>query len=83
MKSIIRVSMVVLFAFSFGCVDGRTKRAASLLNVKTQVATKEYVAAGTVEDKVKVADEYFGNAADFTQVLDDYLHGRKPADATK
>ena len=77
---IICLSAFLVFVLA-GCIDARTKRAANLLNVKTQVAAKEYNAAPTPGEKLKVADEYFRNAGEFTQVLDDYLQGRKPVEA--
>lgn len=61
-----------------GCVDDRVKRASSVLNAKTQTAAKEFGAAATPEAKAAVAARYFDNAPDMTQVLDDYLFGRKP-----
>ena len=62
-----------------GCPkDARIKRAASMSNVKTRVATKEFNEAATKDEKIKIAEEYFRNAWKFTQVIDDYLHGREP-----
>jgi len=61
-----------------GCVDDRIKRASSLLNVKTQVAAKEFEAATTPALKAEVAKRYFDNAPTMTQVLEDYMFGRKP-----
>ena len=63
-----------------GCAkDVRIQRASSLLNVKTQVATKEFQAAKEPAAKLAVAEEYFKNASEFTQAMDDYMHGRDPA----
>jgi hypothetical protein len=59
-----------------GCVDGRIKQAASLSNVKAQVTAKEYKAAKTPEEKLKIAEEYFNTAPRLTQVVEDYLYGR-------
>jgi hypothetical protein len=68
-----------LLAFLTGCpADARIKRQASLLNVKTAVASEEFKAAATPEAKVKVAETWFENAPKMTQVLDDYLQGKKP-----
>lgn len=61
-----------------GCIDDRIKRQGSLLNVKTQVAAKEYKAADTPDNKNAVADEYFRTAPAMTQVMDDYLQGKDP-----
>lgn len=61
------------------CVDGRIKEAASLVNVKTSVTAKEYKAAKTPEEKIKIADEYFDTAPRLTQVLEDHMYGREPA----
>ena len=64
------------------CVDSRVKREASLLNVKTHVATTEYNQAVTPADKCKVADEYFRDAQDMSQIINDGLLGNKPTPAT-
>jgi hypothetical protein len=61
-----------------GCADARLKRQASLLNVKTHVARDEYNAAPTPEAKLVVADAYFRNAADMTQIVENGLFGRPP-----
>jgi hypothetical protein len=62
-----------------GCpADARIKRQSSLLDVKTKVAAEEFKAAATPEAKIKVAETWFETAPKMTQVLDDYLHGRKP-----
>jgi hypothetical protein len=70
--------LLVCFAL-VGCIDDRIKRASSVVNAKTQVAAKEFAAAPTDPAKVEVAKRYFDNAPALTQVLDDYLAGRKPA----
>lgn len=61
-----------------GCVDSRVKREANLLNEKTKVAKKEYDAAPTPEEKVKVADAYFVDAQNMTQIITDGLSGNSP-----
>jgi hypothetical protein len=79
MKKYIVIAVLTL-TFCSGCTsDDRVKRAASLLNVKTQTANKEFTAAQTEADKVKIAAEYFRNAPEFTQVIEDYLFKKKPS----
>ena len=81
-KLILVAAVLVLAA---GCVDARIKRQASMLNVKTGVATSEFANAKTDADKIKVANNYFlkgpngePSAQDMTQVLEDYAFGRQP-----
>ena len=76
MRNFLIIPVIALALCS--CVDQRTKRASSLANVETQTAKKEYKAAKTPEEKVKVADEYFDTCPDLIQTVDDYLHGREP-----
>jgi hypothetical protein len=75
-----RVLSVVLFlVLAAGCgADARAKRASSLNRVKLTVAAKEYKEAATPEAKLKVAEGYFDSAVPLVNVVDDYLHGRKP-----
>ncbi len=63
-----------------GCKDGRIKRATSAASVATQVAKKEFEAAPTSQAKNDIADEHFKRITPLLQVIDDYTHGRKPAD---
>ena len=73
------LALCLVFAAT-GCTDDRIKRQASLLDAKTKVAKKEYNAATTPETKCKVADEYFRNADQMTDVIAAYMYGRKPTD---
>jgi PBP1b-binding outer membrane lipoprotein LpoB len=74
-----KLALVALLALILtGCIDDRIKRQSSLLNVKTQVAAKEYKAADTPDKKVAVADEYFRTAPAMTQIMDDYMQGKDP-----
>ncbi len=73
-----RLAAIVCLLLLTGCVDSRLKRQASLLNIKTNVATSEYKTAATPDAKLAVADEYFRNAADMTQLVEDGIFGRKP-----
>lgn len=78
-----RAICTVLFLsllFTLGCVDARIKRAASLANTKTQVEAREFESATTPEEKLKIADRHFKTLPKFTQILDDYVNGRKPVD---
>jgi hypothetical protein len=62
-----------------GCpADARIKRQSSLLNVKTKVAADEFKKAVKPEEKLKVAEVWFETAPKMTQVLDDYMQGKKP-----
>jgi len=71
-------ALILLACMLGGCAkDARIRRSSSLLNVKTQTATREWNAALTAEEKIKVGEEYFRNAYQFTETLDDYLHGRE------
>jgi hypothetical protein len=77
------IIVVLTLTFCSGCsTDDRVKRAASLLNVKTQTADKEFTAAQTDADKVKIATEFFRTASEFTQVIEDYLFKNKPKEST-
>lgn len=69
---------VVLVALS-GCTDSRTKSATALLNAKTQTAATEYSTATSPEAKDAVAKDFFKTAPAYTQVIDDYTHGRQPS----
>ena len=62
--------------------DARAKRAASLANVKMQTEAAEYKAAESWEVKKKIADHHFKTMPKFTQVVDDYMHGREPQGPT-
>lgn len=74
------LSTVMLALLLSGCAkDDRAKQASNLLNVMTHVAKDEYEAAPTPVDKDAVATEYFKQAPQFTQGLDDYMHDRQPA----
>lgn len=79
MKTLKMLLPLVLLFLLPACVDGRIKEASSLVNTKTVVTAKEYKAAKTPEEKVKIADEYFDTAPRLTQVLEDYMYGREPA----
>lgn len=70
---------VTLLLVLSGCTDARTKSATALLNAKTQTAAIEYSSAATPEAKDAVAKDYFKSAPAFTQVIDDYAHGRQPS----
>lgn len=77
MKQFILILVTLLFVS--GCaVDDRVKRASTVLNAKTQVASNELDKADTPEAKVKVAEDYFKTAPAMTQVLQDYLTGTDP-----
>lgn len=70
---------LILVLLVSGCAkDDRAKQASNLLNQMTHVAKDEYEAAPTPVDKDAVATEYFKQAPQFTQGLDDYMHGRPP-----
>ena len=69
---------LVMCLLLVGCVDSRIKREANLLNEKTKVATREYNAAPTSEEKLKVADNYFVDAQNMTQIVTDGLSGNPP-----
>lgn len=72
--------ILVSLAMLTGCKDSRTKRAASAASVATQVAKKEFEAAPTPQAKNDIAQEHFNRITPLLIVIDDYLHGRKPAD---
>jgi len=73
------ILILVTLLFVSGCaVDDRVKRASTVLNAKTQVASNELDKADTPEAKVKVAEDYFKTAPAMTQVLQDYLTGTDP-----
>jgi len=74
----LRLILFLLFPLLVGCVDARIKRAASLANTKTQVEAKEFEVAKTPEEKLAIAKRHFDTLPKFTQVLDDYVNGRKP-----
>lgn len=71
------IAVIILVSCS-GCIDSRIKRAASLVNTKTQVESAEFQAAKTPEEKMKIAETHFKTMPSLTQVLDDYMQGRKP-----
>lgn len=76
-KIYMSVLLIILLSFT-GCEkDDRAKRAASLLNVKTQVAAKEFKAAKDDAERFRVIGEYFQNAGDLTQALEDYMFSRE------
>lgn len=78
-KLSVSLAVLALCLLLTGCpADARIQRQSSLLNVKTKVAAEEFKAAATPEAKVKVAETWFENAPAMTQVLDDYLQGKKP-----
>lgn len=67
-----------------GCPkDARAKRGSSLLRAKTDTAEQELKDAKTPEAKVKVAEDYFETAPGLVNAIDDYMHGREPADPTQ
>lgn len=72
--------VVIILIIGSGCIDSRIKRAASLVNVKTTVESKEFSDAKTSEEKLKIAENHFKTLSPLTQVLDDYMQGRKPQD---
>lgn len=74
----LRLILFLLFPLLVGCVDARIRRAASLTNTKTQVEAKEFEAAKTDAEKLAIAKKHFDTLPKFTQVLDDYVNGRKP-----
>ena len=75
--------LTVLLIVLPGCTkDARIKRAAALTNTKMQVEAAEYEAAATLEKKKEIADHHFKTMPKFTQVIDDYLQGRKPQEPT-
>lgn len=77
MRNIFAIALLVLVT---GCGhDSREQSATNLSNVKTQVAAKEYQAATTPAAKDAIATEYFATEPKFTQVIDDYAHGRPPS----
>lgn len=82
MKKLMIVVVLAFLPYLTGCThaDSRTKRAAALLNAKTQVTIQEREAAKTPDEKLAVDDAYFKTAGQFTQVLDDTVHNRKPLD---
>ena len=62
-----------------GCTDSRVKRQASYVNTVTKVAKREFEAAPTNDKKAGVAEKFFKRIPKHTQLLDDYMHGRKPS----
>jgi len=77
---LVPVALVLVFS---GCAkDARIKRAASLSNTKMKVEAAEYWAATTPEKKLEIADHHFRTMPKFTQVVDDYMHGREPSGPT-
>lgn len=76
------IAVIILVSCS-GCIDSRIKRAASLVNTKTTVEAKEFENAKTSEEKLKIAENHFKTLPALTQVLDDYMQGRKPQDGGK
>lgn len=76
MKKVLAVVLVLSLA---GCLDSRIKRASSLVNVKTQVEAKEFNEAKTDAEKLQIAKRHFETLPPYTQVLDDYMHGRDVA----
>ncbi len=78
---ILRVTPFLAIPLLFGCEkDARILRQTSMLNQKTQLAAREFDASKTPDDKIRVAKGYFDTAPKMTQVLDDYMSGKKPAD---
>jgi len=75
--------VVVMVAGVSGCIDPRIKREVSLINVMTVTAAEEFNAATTPEAKVQAAKEFLDVAPKHTQVLEDYVFGRKPAGGEK
>lgn len=80
MKTRLLAALLLLGILS-GCIDDRIKRQGSLLNVKTQVTANEFNAAATPAEKLKIAGTYFESAPKMTQIMDDYLQGRKPVNS--
>jgi len=72
--------VVIILVIGSGCIDSRIKRAASLVNVKTTVEAREFEIAKTPEEKLKIAETHFKTLPPLTQVLDDYMQGKKPVD---
>ena len=73
---------VAWFALTFlsGCgKDARIRRQASYVNVVTQTAAREFKEAATETEKVKIADTYFERMPKHTQIMEDYLLGKKPS----
>ena len=68
---------LMLAALMSGCVDRRVKEASNLNSIKVVVAEKEFEAAKTSEEKLKIAKEYFATAPRLIKVVDDALWGRK------
>ena len=80
MLAAIVLNLLAMAANLTGCADVRAKRASSMVCVKLSTAADEFKAAATPEAKVKVAQQYFETAGPLVNIVDDYLHGRKPAE---
>lgn len=80
MKTLRYIAPLMLLVLTTGCIDDRMKRLSSLNDVKTQTAREEFEAAKTDAEKVQIAREYFRNAPEIARTINDYMHGRKPAD---
>jgi len=78
MKRTLWLAPLLLLVLAGCSKDARIKRAASMLNVKTQTEAQEYEAAESAERKLEIADHHFKTVPKFTQIIDDYLHGREP-----
>lgn len=78
-----RIALLLVFVLCLpGCRhDDRIKRAASVHNAKTITAKKEFEAAPSPDAKIRVAEEYFRNATEFSQVFEDYVFSRKPSES--
>jgi hypothetical protein len=72
--------VVIILVIGSGCIDSRIKRAASLVNTKTTIESKEFSDAKTTEEKLRIAENHFKTLPPLTQVLDDYMQGKKPVD---
>jgi len=77
-KGLLILFALVLTTILYGCVDARMRRAASLVNVKTQTDATEFSTVKTDAEKIVVAKRHFESLPKFTQVLDDYCHGKQP-----
>ncbi len=73
------VVITIVLMMLAGCTDKRLQSATNLSNVKTQTAAKEYKDAPDAPSKDAIATEYFKTEPQFTQVIDDYAHGRPPS----
>ena len=78
MRKLVTGFLLAVVLVSAGCTDKRIKRQSAYVNARMQDDNRRFGEAKTLEEKLKVAEEHFRDLPKHTQVLDDYMHKRKP-----